>query len=143
MALGQIAEQDPLINVRQDDERQEIVVSLYGEVQKEVIQSTLANDYGVAVTFRETPMIYVERPVGRARAVRVLQSDKHPYSATVGLSVEPGPADSGIEFRLDIDPRTIPIYIYKTAGSFVEAMTRYVRQTCERSVRLARSPTAS
>ena len=68
MALGQLAEQDPLINVRQDDERQEIVVSLYGEVQKEVVQSTLANDYGVAVTFRETTMIYTERLVGRASA---------------------------------------------------------------------------
>ena len=41
-ALCQLAEQDPLINVRQDGTRQEIAVSLYGEVQKEVIQATLA-----------------------------------------------------------------------------------------------------
>jgi ribosomal protection tetracycline resistance protein len=39
-ALTQLAEQDPLINVRQDDEQQEISVSLYGEVQKEVIGAT-------------------------------------------------------------------------------------------------------
>ena len=38
-ALAQLAEQDPLINLRQDDVRQEIFVSLYGEVQKEVIQA--------------------------------------------------------------------------------------------------------
>ncbi len=129
VALGQIAEQDPLINVRQDDERQEIVVSLYGEVQKEVIQSTLANDYGVGVWFRETTMIYVERLAGRASALAVLQSDDHPYAATIGLLVEPGPADSGVEFRLDIDPRTIPLYIYKTAGAFADAMTRFVRDS--------------
>ena len=48
-ALAQLAEQDPLIDVRQDDRRQEISVSLYGEVQKEVIQATLAADYGIAV----------------------------------------------------------------------------------------------
>ncbi len=131
VALGQIAEQDPLINVRQDDERQEIFVSLYGEVQKEVIQSTLADDFGLAVTFRETTMIYVERPAGCARALEVLQSDGHPYSATVGLRIEPGGAGSGIEFRLDIDPRTIPLYIYKTAGAFTDAMTRYVRHSLE------------
>ncbi|HET7016297.1 MAG TPA: translation factor GTPase family protein [Streptosporangiaceae bacterium] len=129
VALGQIAEQDPLINVRQDDERQEIVVSLYGEVQKEVIQSTLANDFGVAVTFRETTMIYVERPVSGASALATLQSDDHPYSATIGLVIEPGPADSGVEFRLDIDPRTIPLYIYKSAGPFADAMTRYVKDS--------------
>src|SRR5499427_9256151 len=89
-ALNQLAEQDPLINVRQDDERQEIYVSLYGEVQKEVIQSTLADDFNLAVTFRETTMIYIERPAGRASALEILQSDAHPYSATVGLLVEPG-----------------------------------------------------
>ena len=129
VALGQIAEQDPLINVRQDDERQEIFVSLYGEVQKEVIQSTLADDFGLAVTFRETRMIYVERPAGSASALEVLQSDDHPYSATIGLLLEPGPIDSGIEFRLDVDPRTVPIYIYKAAGLFAEAMARYVRDS--------------
>jgi ribosomal protection tetracycline resistance protein len=126
-ALDQIAEQDPLISVRQDDERHEISVSLYGEVQKEVIQATLAADYGVAVTFRETTTIYVERPAGPGRAVEVLQSDGHPYSATVGLAVEPAPAGSGITFRLDVGPREIPLHIYKTAASFGDSMTGYVR----------------
>jgi ribosomal protection tetracycline resistance protein len=129
VALGQIAEQDPLINVRQDDERQEIYVSLYGEVQKEVIQATLAGDYAVEVTFRETTMICIERLAGPASALATLQSDEHPYSATIGLRVEPGPPGSGVAFRLDFDPRRIPLYIYKTAGNFTEAMARYVRDT--------------
>ena len=131
VALGQIAEQDPLINVRQDDERQELYVSLYGEVQKEVIQSTLAEDFGVAVTFSETTMICVERPAGRAGALEVLQSDEHPYSATIGLLLKPGPVGSGIEFRLEVDPRLVPMYIYKTAPAFAGAMTQYVRHTLE------------
>jgi ribosomal protection tetracycline resistance protein len=134
VALGQISEQDPLINVRQDDERQEMYVSLYGEVQKEVIGSTLADDYGLAVTFRETRMIYVERPVRTASAVKVLQSDEHPYSATVGLRLEPAPSDSGIQFQLEIDPRAIPIYIYKTAANFVESMTQYIEHTLEQGL---------
>ena len=61
VALGQLAEQDPLIEVRQDDERHEMSVSLYGEVQKEVIQATLAEDYGIDVEFHETTPIYIER----------------------------------------------------------------------------------
>jgi ribosomal protection tetracycline resistance protein len=131
VALGQIAEQDPLINVRQDDERRELYVSLYGEVQKEVIQSTLAEDFGLAVTFSVTTVICIERPAGIARALEVLQSDEHPYSATIGLILEPAPPGSGIEFRLDVDPRLIPLYIYKTAGAFAEAMTQYVRHMLE------------
>ncbi|HEX2497245.1 MAG TPA: GTP-binding protein, partial [Actinomycetes bacterium] len=72
VALAQLAEQDPLINLRQDDIRQEIYVSLYGEVQKEVIQATLADDFGLDVTFRETTTICVERPVSTAAAVETL-----------------------------------------------------------------------
>ena len=130
-----MAEQDPLINLRQDDSRHEIYVSLYGEVQKEIIQATLASDFNLDVEFRETTMIYIERPAGLGRAVEVLQSDTHPYSATVGLRVEPGPAGSGITFRLDLDPRQIPLYIYKTAGNFIQAMTQYVCDALETGLR--------
>ncbi len=129
VALGQLAEQDPLINLRQDDSRQETYVSLYGEVQKEVIQATLANDFGIEVTFRETRTIYIEHPAGTGSAAEFLQADSHPFSATVGLRIEPAPTDSGITFRLGVDPRDVPIYIYKTVGSFADAMTRYVRRT--------------
>jgi ribosomal protection tetracycline resistance protein len=132
VALGQLAEQDPLINVRQDDERQEIYVSLYGAVQKEVIQATLADDFNVAATFLETTMIYIERPRGSASALEVLQSDSHPYSATVGLHVAPGPIGSGVRFQLDIDPRLVPRHIYKTADSFTDAVTQYILHACER-----------
>ena len=134
VALGQLAEQDPLINVRQDDERQEIYVSLYGAVQKEVIQATLADDFGVAAAFRETTMLCIERPLGPASAVEILQSDSHPYPATVGLRLEPGPAGSGISFRLDFDPRRIPLYIYKTAAHFTGAMTQYIVRACEQGL---------
>ena len=134
VALGQLAEQDPLINLRQDDERKEMYVSLYGAVQREVIQSTLADDFNVAATFREPTMICIERPLGSACALELLKSDGHPYSATVGLRIEPGAAGSGIRFRVEVDPRLVPLYIYKTAGQFAHAMTRYIRQACEKGL---------
>jgi ribosomal protection tetracycline resistance protein len=39
-------------------------VSLYGEVQKEVIEATLAEEYGLRVGFRETTTICIEQVVG-------------------------------------------------------------------------------
>ena len=131
VALAQLAEQDPLINVRQDDTRQEISVSLYGEVQKEVIQATLANDFDLDVTFRETTTIYIERVIGTGDAVEVLQAETHPFSATIGLRIEPATPESGVQFRLDVDPRLIPLFIYKTRDRFVEAMTQYVGRTLQ------------
>ena len=129
VALDQLAEQDPLINVRQDDTRQEISVSLYGEVQKEVIQATLADDFGVEVTFRDTTTICIERPLGTGAALELLQSEAHPFSATIGLRIEPAAPESGVQFRLDVDPRDVPVFIYKTRDRFVEVMTQHIRNT--------------
>ena len=120
-ALAQLAEQDPLIDLRQDDVRHEIAVSLYGEVQKEVIQATLATEYGLEVDFRETTTICVERPIGTGEAVERLGEAGNPFRATVGLRVEPAPIGTGLEFRLDADLATIPLYVYKSVDEFRRA----------------------
>jgi ribosomal protection tetracycline resistance protein len=127
-ALNELAEQDPLINIRQDDERHELLVSLYGEVQREVIEATLAADYGLTVTFGETTTVYVERPAGRGEALQTLQDDGNPTSATVGLRVEPAAPGAGVSFCLDVDGRTVPTHIYKSADSFTASMTGYLRR---------------
>ena len=129
IALGQLAEQDPLINVRQDDSRQELSVSLYGEVQKEVIQATLASDFGLDVTFRETTPIYVERPVGSGAAVQELGEAANPFLATLGLRVDPAAVDSGVDVRLEAPIRSVPLYVYKNVQSFRDLVAEYVRTT--------------
>jgi ribosomal protection tetracycline resistance protein len=128
-ALTQLAEQDPLIDVRQDDTRQELSVSLYGEVQKEVIQAMLATDYGLDVRFRETTTICIERPVGTGEAVERLGEASNPRLATVGLRVEPAPIDAGVELRLDVKLESIPIYVYKVVEEFRRALEDTVRET--------------
>ncbi len=134
VALAQLTEQDPLINVRQDDTRDEISVSLYGEVQKEVIAATLAADFGVDVTFRDTTTICIERLAGTGEAVENLNADSNPFRATVGLRIDPAPSDSGIEFQLDVDIRTVPLYLYKTVDGFREMMGQYVRRTLREGI---------
>jgi len=125
VALGQLAEQDPLINVRQSPG--ELAVSLYGEVQKEVIQATVADDFGIEVTFRETTTICIERPVGSGRAAELLDAPGNPFPAALGLRVDPAPPGSGVAFRLDVDIRSVPMYVYKTVG-VAAMMTQYVAQ---------------
>jgi ribosomal protection tetracycline resistance protein len=129
VALGQLAEQDPLIDVRQDDERGEISVSLYGEVQREVIEATLAADYGIAAEFHETTTICIERPRGTGEAVELLNTPTNPFHADLGLRIEPAAPGSGVELRVDdnIDPRDAPLYVFKTFDGFVQRMGEYVR----------------
>ncbi len=127
-ALAQLAEQDPLINLRQDDLRQELSVSLYGEVQKEVIEATLANDYGLEVGFRETTMICVERPTGVGEAVEEI-GEGNPFLATVGIRIELAESGSEIAFRLDAPLNTLPLYVYGSVDEFRSAMEDVVRDT--------------
>nr|WP_202889978.1 TetM/TetW/TetO/TetS family tetracycline resistance ribosomal protection protein [Actinopolymorpha rutila] len=108
LALTQLAEQDPLINLRQDDVRQEIYVSLYGEVQKEVVATTLAEEYGIEVEFARTSVICVERPSGKGAAFDLIGTDANPYFATVGLRVEPARPGSGVSFGLDVELGSMP-----------------------------------
>jgi ribosomal protection tetracycline resistance protein len=125
-ALTLLAEQDPLINVRADD-RDGTAVSLYGEVQKEVIQATLADDFGIEAQFLPTTTLCVERPKAVGEAVERLNTPSNPYQATIGLRVEPGVPDSGVTVHFPIDYRLCPLYVYRTLELFQEAMGDYIR----------------
>jgi ribosomal protection tetracycline resistance protein len=128
VALAQLAEQDPLIDIRQDDTRRELSVSLYGEVQKEVIQATLADDYDLDVGFRETTTICIERPVGSGAAVERLRQEPNPFLATIGLRIEPAAVGSGVEFRLEVELGSMPL-------AFFRAIEETVRETLQQGIR--------
>jgi ribosomal protection tetracycline resistance protein len=116
-ALAELAEQDPLINLRTDDE---VYVSLYGEVQKEVLEATLADQYGLPVTFRETTTLCVERVLGAGEAVEFNKVDPNPFLATVGLRVAPG--GTGVSFELGVELGSMP-------AAFFTAVEQSVRET--------------
>jgi ribosomal protection tetracycline resistance protein len=124
VALAQLAEQDPLINLRQDDIRQELFLSLYGEVQKEVIQATLASDFNIDVDFRETTTICIERPSGAGAAVEILGKAPNPFRATVGLRIEPAPINTGVQFRLEVELGSIPLSFHKAVEETVKHTLR-------------------
>ncbi|MFF8423542.1 GTP-binding protein [Streptomyces sp. NPDC016566] len=119
LALTQLAEQDPLIGVRHDELRGETSVSLYGEVQKEVVQATLADEYGLDVTFRETTTLCIERPAGAGHAVEFNKKEPNPFLATVGLRVDPAPPGSGVRFRLEVELGSMPFAFFKAVEDTV------------------------
>jgi ribosomal protection tetracycline resistance protein len=119
-ALAELAEQDPLINLRGED-----VVSLYGEVQKEVIEATLADEYGLPVSFEETTTLCVERLTGCGSAYELNKVAPNPFLATVGLRVEPAPPGAGVSFGLAVEPGSMPPAFFKAVE---ETVTETLRQ---------------
>ena len=92
---------------------------LYGEVQKEVIQETLANDFDIDVGFRQTTTICIERPIGTGAAVEIIGEAPNPFAATVGLRVDPAAINSGVEFRLEVELGSIPLPFHKAVEESV------------------------
>ena len=131
-ALTDLAEQDPLINLRQDDARQELFLSLYGEVQKEIIAQTLASEYGLEIEFRPTTPVCIERPNGVGSGIELIppaRSPDRPFLATIGLTITPLPPDSGITFELDVNVKSIPIHVFNSVEVFRQAMQQAVLDT--------------
>ncbi len=128
-ALTQLAEQDPFIDLRWDEVREELAVSLYGEVQKEVIQATLVDEYGIEVDFQETTTVYIERPLATGAAAEFIFREPNPFMATVGLRLEPAPVGTGVTVRLDVPVESIPMYVYHTVEDFRTALEGIVRGT--------------
>lgn len=110
-ALEQLAEQDPLISLRQRNDEGEISVRLYGEVQKEVLMETLAREYGVAVTFGPSRIICIERPIGTGAHVEIMRGNGNPYYATVGFRVELAERGSGIRYLRELG--ALPLAFYR------------------------------
>jgi ribosomal protection tetracycline resistance protein len=126
-ALTELAEQDPLIGLRKDDGRGEVAVSLYGEVQKEVVGSLLLEEWGVAATFRPTTPLCVERVVAAGAAHQVIEVGDNPFLATVGLRVEPAEVDSGVGLALEVELGSMP-------PAFFSAVEEGVRATLDEAV---------
>ncbi|KQW50442.1 MULTISPECIES: TetM/TetW/TetO/TetS family tetracycline resistance ribosomal protection protein [unclassified Ensifer] len=119
LALNQLAEQDPLIDLRKNEDTKDIFVSLYGEVQKEVIQSTLLTDFGLEVAFEDSTVICAERLAGIGTGLQILFKEPNPFLATVGLRVEPRPQGAGNSFALEVDVGQMPASFYRAVEETV------------------------
>ena len=106
-------------------------MSLYGEVQKEVIQATLADDYRIDVSFRETTPSVSSGLSAQASAVEALGKNGNPFLATVGLRVEPAARATGVVFVLAVEATAVPLYVYKTVDEFRKALEKTVRTTLD------------
>ncbi|GAA0222325.1 GTP-binding protein [Cryptosporangium japonicum] len=106
--LAELADEDPLVDLRLDEHQQQAVIRLHGEVQKEVLAALLLDRYGVEVRFSGTVIACIERVVGTGAAEDRIKERGNPYLAGLGLRIEAAPVGHGIEFRPGIEPGRLP-----------------------------------
>ena len=95
-ALQQLSEQDPLIDARLEGVDEELTVSIYGEVQKEVLAARLESEYAVAAEFLPTRTVHVERVAGAGEGY----AETAMGNASLGLRVGPAPVGAGLDYAL-------------------------------------------
>jgi len=123
-ALLQLSEQDPLIGLRADEFNEQRAVTLYGEVQKQVIEATLQADYGLAVEFLPARPICIERPTRVRRAMEIRGRGENPVRATIGIRIEPGRPASGLHISSEVKVGSIPVAIQTATEDAVRATLR-------------------
>lgn len=133
VALAQLADQDPLIAARTDQDGRP-TVSLYGRVQQEVIASTLADEHGIEVEFSEASVLHVERLRGVGSAVERFNTPTNPYGATLGVQMSPGLPGSGVVLDIEVPMRDLPLYLFKTVEHFSAVMTSHVARALARGL---------
>ncbi|MFF4345831.1 tetracycline resistance ribosomal protection protein Otr(A) [Streptomyces sp. NPDC001530] len=120
-ALLTLADQDPLMHARPDASGSTALL-LYGEVQKEVLAATLAQDFGIEADFEPSTVRFLERPEGTGEAHEEIQRHGHiGFWATVGLRVEPGPRGSGGVFTYETELGALPRAFHQAIEDTVHA----------------------
>ncbi|WP_019544083.1 tetracycline resistance ribosomal protection protein Otr(A) [Streptomyces sulphureus] len=126
-ALRMLDEQDPSIDLRYHEESATgAVVRLYGEVQKEILSSTLAESFDVRVRFDPTRTVCIEKPVGTGEALIELDTRTRNYFwATVGLHVGPAAPGTGVAFRVAVKLGSLPSAFHKAIEEAVRTTLRH------------------
>ncbi|EPC8411561.1 GTP-binding protein [Bacillus thuringiensis] len=112
-ALMELCEEDPLIKVWKDDIHNELYIRLFGEVQKEVIETTLYEKYNLQVTFSNTRVVCIEKPIGIGKSVEVMGEKANPFYATIGFKIERDELNSGVTYKLGVELGSLPLAFHK------------------------------
>ncbi|MCR5031904.1 MAG: TetM/TetW/TetO/TetS family tetracycline resistance ribosomal protection protein [Lachnospiraceae bacterium] len=95
--LRELEEEDPSLHLVWEEEKQEILVRLMGEVQTEVLKSMIADRFAMEVSFDSGSILYKETIASVVEGVGHYEPLRH--YAEVHLLLEPGEPGSGLVFE--------------------------------------------
>lgn len=91
--------EDPQLNVMWNERLSEIQVQLMGDIQLEILQTIIAERFGINATFGKGNIIYKETIADTVEGIGHFEPLRH--YAEVHLLMKPGKRDSGIIFKTD------------------------------------------
>ncbi|MBN9072772.1 MAG: elongation factor G [Rhizobiales bacterium] len=109
-AIQRIAEEDPSLAVRHDQDTGETIISGHGEMHLRVIAERLENKYQIPIVARAPSVPYREtiRKGAQQRGRHKKQSGGHGQFGDVVIEIKPLPRGSGFEFTDTITGGVVP-----------------------------------
>ncbi|GAU79532.1 translation factor GTPase family protein [Fusibacter sp. 3D3] len=98
-ALSQLTDEDPFLNYSINAKTDEIEVKIFGNVQREILESILQERFDIKVHISETVTIYKEKPLSEAEHTIYMYKEGNHLAATIGLKLEPLAIHSGFKFE--------------------------------------------
>ena len=97
-ALGELSEEDPLLDLEWVPEERELHLKITGPIQLEVLSALLRDRYGLAASFTPPSVIYKETPSRAGEGYERYTMPK-PCWAVLRFAIEPGPRGSGLQYH--------------------------------------------
>jgi len=96
VALRELEDEDPLLRVVWQEDRRQIDVQFFGEIQMQIIREVLATRFGLQADFDEPGVLYKETPVQSATAK--IEHRENGF-ADIEIQIDPLPMGRGFEFE--------------------------------------------
>ena len=110
-AMRELEAEDPLLNVVWVKEQRQLLISISGVIQLEVIREVLNSRFGITAEFGDPEVIYKETP-SQAGIGFVSYTMPKPCWAVLKFEIEPLPTGSGIRYESTV-PDTKILYRYQ------------------------------
>lgn len=97
-ALQILTMEDPYMALSIREETEEIRLKLFGNLQKEIIHSMLAERFGLETEFDSLTVVQKEKPLKDTTCIVPIFTAGNLFSAGVGLKLEPLPEGGGFQY---------------------------------------------
>jgi elongation factor G len=127
LCLQRLSDEDPTIQIRQDERTSQTIISGMGELHLEVFVERMRREFGVHANVGEPQVAYCETITRPTRAEYRLkrQTGGHGQFAHVVLQLEPLPAGGGFVFEDALHGSSIPRnYVPAIQAGVVDALQR-------------------
>jgi elongation factor G len=128
-ALRRLLEEDPTLQIRQDDRLGQTVLAGMGELHLDVVLERLRREFGVGTQVGRPQVAYYETITRSAQAEGrlVKQTGGHGQFAVVEIEVEPLPSGSGFVFENKVVGGSVP-------RQFISAVEAGLRDATQRGI---------